>query len=214
MDEMVHMGRGLAGSEAATGADQFVAARAAEVVAWMIEWGFADLPSAATGLRSRQDRRPRGLSDEEVLGVVEDRYRRPDHEARLLNAHRVHAGRQALVDQGTFSVKEIAAARGQAANTVHKQIQRACERGELFTVGLNGERHVPAVLLDEALSVRPQWKPVVSALRDAGMTGWGIWRWFAEPNAGLSGEIAADVIATNPDRVYAAARRRAAQTAA
>ena len=208
------MVRGVAGSEAATGADQLVAARAAEVVAWMIEWGFADLPSAPTGLRSRQGRRPPGLSDEEVLGVVEDRYRRPDHEARLLNAHRVHAGRQALVDQGTFSVKEIAATRGQSVNTVHKQIQRACERGELFTVALNGERHVPAALLDEALGVREQWRPVVSALGDAGMTGWGIWRWIAEPNAGLSGEIAADVIAADPDRVYAAARRRAAQTAA
>ena len=72
---------------------------------------------------------------------------------------------------------------------------------------------MPAVLLDEALEVREDWTPVVSMLREAGMNGWGIWRWIAEANAGLSGEIAADVIETNPDRVYAAAERRAAQLA-
>ena len=134
-----------------------------------------------------------------------------DQEARLLNAHRVHVGRQALIDRGTFTVKEIAATLDRRVNTVHKQIRRACERGALFTVIVNGETHVPAVLLDEALEVRREWQPVVSVLGDAGMSGWGIWRWIVEPNAGLSGEIAAEVIATNPERVHAAAQRRAAQ---
>ena len=142
-----------------------------------------------------------------------DRYQRPDPEALLLNVLRIHAGRQALVDQGTYTVGEIATARNRPRNTVHQEVRRACERGALFTVAVNGEKHVPAVLLDEALEVREDWTPVVSMLREAGMNGWGIWRWIAEANTGLSGEIAADVIETNPDRVYAAAERRAAQLA-
>ena len=129
------------------------------------------------------------------------------------NAARVHAARQALIGQGTYTVGEIAAAQRRPKNTVHQEIRRACERGALFTVTLDRETHVPAVLVDEALEARACWAPVVSALQEAGMTGWGIWRWIAEANAGLSGEIAADVIKTNPDRVHAAAQRRAVQLA-
>ena len=149
-----------------------------------------------------------------MLGDVGSTYERPDPETRLLNASRVRAARQALVDLGTFSISEIARTRQVAANTVHKQVQRACERGEMLTVTLNGERHVPVVLLDEALDVRREWQPVISTLLGAGMSCWGVWRWMATPNAGLSGDIAAEVIETRPERVYAAARRRADQIAA
>ena len=131
-----------------------------------------------------------------------------------MNAARVHDARQALVDQGTCTLREIASAQGRPNNTVHQRIRRACRLGTLFTVAFDGETHVPAVLLHETLEARACWAPVVSALGNAGMTGWGIWRWIAEPNAGLSGEIAADIIETDPARVYAAAERRAAQLAA
>ncbi len=192
---------------------QLVGDQVADCVRWLTMWGFAIPDSAPAGPRSRSRRGERQSSAAEVLGSVGDRYQRPDPEILLLNASRVHAGRQALVDQGTYTVGEIASTRNRPRNTVHKELQRACGRGALVTVAVNGEKHVPAVLLDEALEVREDWAPVVSALRDAGMTGWGIWRWIAEANAGLSGEIAVDVIETDPDRVYAAARRRAAQLA-
>lgn len=184
-----------------------------QVADWIALWGFVDPDSAPSNLRSRQHRDEHEFSAAEVRSAVGDRYQRPDPEALLLNAVRIHAGRQALVAQGTFTVGEIATARNRPRNTVHKEVQRACERGALFTVAVNGEKHVPAVLLDEALEVREDWVHVVSALRDAGMGDWGIWGWIAEANAGLSGEIAADVIETDPDRVYAAAERRVAQLA-
>ena len=130
-----------------------------------------------------------------------------------MNAARVQAARQALVDQGTCTVREIASMQGRPKSTVHQRVRRACSRGALFTVAFDGETHVPAVLLDAALEARACWAPVVSALGNAGMTGWGIWRWIAEPNAGLSGEIAVDVIEADPGRVYAAAERRAAHLA-
>ena len=145
--------------------------------------------------------------------MTEPRTEPPDPKGRLLNASRVHAARQALIDQGTHTTAEIASAQSRSKNAAHQQIRRACERGALFTVAFNHQTHVPAVLLDEALEARACWAPVVSALQQAGMTGWGIWRWIADANAGLSGEIAADIIKTNPHRVYAAAERRAAQLA-
>ena len=184
-----------------------------QVADWMTLWGFVDTDSAPSSLRSRQYRGEPEFSAAEVRSAVGDRYQRPDPEALLLNVVRIHAGRQALVDQGTYTVGEIATARNRPRNTVHKEVQRACERGALFTVAVNGEKHVPAVLLDEALEVREDWVPVVSALREAGMSDWGIWGWIAEANAGLSGEVAADVIESDPDRVYAAAERRVAQIA-
>lgn len=202
--------RELDSQDSTTSAMRLVSTQVAE---WIALWGFVDPDSAPSSLRSQQHRDEHEFSAAEVRGAVGDRYQRPDPEALLLNAVRIHAGRQALVDQGTFTVGEIATARNRPRNTVHKEVQRACERGALFTVAVNGEKHVPAVLLDEALEVREDWVPVVSALREAGMSGWGIWGWIAEANAGLSGEVAADVIETNPDRVYAAAQRRVAQLA-
>lgn len=176
---------------------------------WLIQWGFAEpAPNRGTSRQIDEAEPTSGA----VLGVVGDRYRRPDPETRLLNACRVHAARQALVDQGTYTVKEIAQTRGSSVNAVHKQVQRARKRSELLTVAVNGETHLPEVLFDNGLDVRREWKPVISALREAQMSDWGIWRWIAEPNSGLSGEIAAEVIKTDPERVNEAARRRAVQS--
>lgn len=207
---MLAVPRGLASQALTT---ETIRAASTQIADWMTLWGFADLDSAPSSLRSRQHRDEHEFSAAEVRSAVGDRYERPDPEALLLNAARIHAGRQALVGQGTYTIGEIAAARNRPRNTVHKEVQRACERGALFAVAVNGEKHVPAVLLDEALEVREDWVPVVSALREAGMSDWGIWGWIAEANAGLSGEVAVDVIETDPDRVYAAAERRAAQLA-
>lgn len=149
-----------------------------------------------------------------MFGVDSMRFERAHPETRLLNAWRMHAARQALVDQGTFTVKEIATTLGRVVNTVHKQVRRAQDRSELFTVAINGELHIPAILLDDALETRPVWQPVIEALNSVGMSAWGIWRWIAEPNAGLSGEVAAQLIESDVDRVYAAAQRRAEQTVA
>ena len=205
-DKVMGMLQELGNEDSATETIRLSHPLVADCVHWLLIWGFA-VP-APDGLRSRPRR---GALD--AGAAAEDRYRRPDPENRLLNASRVHAARQALVDQGTYTVREIASAQSRPRNTVYQEVRRACKRGTLFTVAFNGETHVPAVLLDEALEARARWVPVVSALSEAGMTGWGIWRWIAEANAGLSGEIAADVIETNPERVYAAAERRAAQLA-
>ena len=205
--------RELDSEDSTTEPIRLVGTQVADCARWLTLWGFANPDSARSSLRSRPHRDEREFSAAEARSAIGDRYQRPDPEALLLNVVRIHAGRQALVDQGTYTVGEIARARDRSRNTVHQEVRRACERGALFTVRVNGEKHVPAVLLDEALEVREDWVPVVSTLREAGMSDWGIWRWIAEANAGLSGEIAADVIESDPDRVYAAAERRVAQLA-
>ena len=201
-------------TESALPAEELGSLRVMECVAWLREWGFAAGPPVGKRPQPRQPRHDSRFEDELVLDIVDGHYRRPDPEARLLNAARVHEGRQALIDQGAYTVAEIARHRHQPPNSVYKQISRACGRAELFTVKFNGDKHIPAVLLDDALEARPHWRPVISALTGAGMSGWGIWHWLTEPNAGLSGETASSIIESNPDRVYAAARRRAAQIAA
>ena len=204
------------GQDEATQAGRRMAERMAAASAWLTEWGLttSDLVLANPQRGIAVGPQKGEPSAEDVLGVVEDHYLRPDMEVSILNAHRVHAARQTLLDSGAFTVKQLAAAHGRPVNTVHKLIQRAGKRGEVLAVTVNGETHIPAVLLDEALEFRAHWQPVISVLQDAGMTGWGIWRWIAEPNAGLSGEIAAELIESSPERVYAAARRRVIQIAA
>ena len=194
--------RELDSEDSTTKTIRLVSTQVADCARWLTLWGFANPDSAPSSPGSRPHRDEHEFSAAEARSAIGDRYQRPDPEALLLNVLRIHAGRQTLVDQGTYTVGEIATARNRPRNTVYQEVRRACERGALFTVAVNGEKHVPAVLLDEALEVR-----------EAGMNAWGIWRWIAEANAGLSGEIAADVIETNPDRVYAAAERRAAQLA-
>lgn len=149
---------------------------------------------------------------EDVLETVaQARYEWPDMESRLINAVRVRQARQQLISQGSYSVKQIAEALDQQVNTVHKRLQRASDRAELFVVVAEAQRLVPAVLLDEALDTRLEWHPVIKALRASNMSEWAMWGWIAEPNAGLSGDIAAEVITADPERVYAAAQRRLVQ---
>ena len=178
-------------------AGQQMAENLAGAAPWLREWGFIPTHDHAAGAGNDMDMR---------LNI--DRYRVPDVETLLVNAHRVRVARQALLDSGAISAKDWAAVRGCSLDTAHKQIRRAYKRNEIVTVTTSGEVRVPAVLLDEALDVRDVWQPVISSLREARLTDWSIWGWMVRPNAGLSGEVAAEVIASDPDRVYSAAHRR------
>ena len=177
-----------------------------ETESWLREWGFLPVRMRAGEVTERH-----GEPDAADVLIDDSRYRIPNMETLIVNACRVRAARQALLDTGSLSAKELAGVRGCSAGTLHKQIQRSAKRGELFTVTVAGELRIPAVLLDEAADFRADWKPVISELCDAGMSSWSIWGWIAEPNAGLSGEIAAEVIETDPERVLSAARRSAIQ---
>ena len=184
----------------------------AELLEWLSMWGMIDPSQAHTHLDvdargSEGEPDPQGPSSAEAG----DRHRRPDPEVLLINAYRIYRARRALIDQGTVTVNEIAAAHRCHPSTARRRIQRACDRNELFTVRISGRIHVPALLLDDACRPRPEWQPVIAALTESRMTDWAKRGRVAEPNAGLSGEIAAEVIETDPQRVHSAARRKVIQ---
>ena len=179
-----------------------VAERLVDLTPWLQGWGLVPV---------RRDADATGKGGIDDVLVDDRHYRCPSTETLILNAQRVRLARQELLDMGSLSTKDLAAARDCSLNTVHKQIQRACKRDELIAVTVSGEIRVPAVLLDDALDVRPAWQPVISVLKEARLSDWAIWGWIARPNAGLSGQVAADVIDADPERVYAAAHRRMVQ---
>ena len=184
----------------------------AELLEWLSMRGMTDPSQTQTNLYvdargSEGAPDPQGASAE-----AEDHHRRPDPEVLLINAYRIYRARRALIAQGTITVNEIATAQRCHPSTARRRLQRACKRHELFTVRINGRIHVPAVLLDHRRQARPEWQPVIAALTQARLSDWAKWRWIARPNAGLSGEIAAEVINTDPERVRTAALRRVAQS--
>ena len=169
-------------------------------------------PSQAHTNLNVDARRSEGAPDPSAAsGETADYHRRPDPETLLINAYRVYRARRALIDQGTVTINKIAATHRCHPSTARRRIQRACERNELFTVRVSGQIHIPAVLLDNACDARSEWQPVLAALAGSRMTDWAKRGWIAGPNAGLSGEIAAEVIETNPQRVRSAARRKVIQ---
>ena len=184
----------------------------AELLEWLAMWGMID-PCHAQTNRDVRARGAEGEPDPQGPSSAEagDRHRRPDPEVLLINAYRIYRARRALIDQGTVTVNKIAAAHRCHPSTARRRIQRACDRDELFTVRISGRIPIPAVLLDDACRPRPEWQPVLAALTESRMTDWAKWGWIAGPNAGLSGEIAAEVIETNPQRVHSAARRKVIQ---
>ena len=179
----------------------------AELFEWLAMWGMID-PSRIRFSTQGAGEDPDSRAPSTDAG---DRQRRLDPEVVLTNAYRIFRSRRALIAQGTVTVNDIAAAQRCHPSTARRRLQSACERNELFTVRLNGRIHVPAVLLDNSCHPRPEWQTVIAALTAARLNDWAKWRWIARPNAGLSGQIAAEVIGTNPERVHVAAQRRAIQ---
>ena len=184
----------------------------ADLLEWLEMWGMIDPSHTDTHLQVRTQRSGEDPSPQGAPADAEDRQRRPDPEVLLINTYRLFRSRRVLIAQGTVTVNEIAAARRCHPSTARRRLQRASDRNELFTVRLDGRIHVPAVLLDDRCHARPEWQPVIAALTQARMSDWAKWGWIARPNAGLSGEIAAEMIVSNPERVHVAARRRVIQS--
>ena len=103
--------RELDSEDSTTRTIRLVSTQVADCARWLTLWGFANPDSAPSSLRSRPHRDEHEFSAAEARSAIGDRYQRPDPEALLLNVLRIHAGRQALVDLGTYTVGEIATAR-------------------------------------------------------------------------------------------------------
>ena len=183
-----------------------------ELLEWLSMRGMTDPSQTQTNLYVGA-RGSEGAPDPQGPSSAEpgDHHRRPDPEVLLINAYRTCRARRAFNDQGTVTVNKIAAAHRCHPTTERRRLQRACDRNELLTVRDSGQIPIPAVLLDDACDTRSERKPVIAALTESPMTDWAKRGRIAEPNAGQSGEIAAEVIETNPQRAQSAARRKATQ---
>lgn len=135
--------------------------------------------------------------------------------AALAQAQRLAIHRDALLATEVLTHDSLRQLRGDArASSTRTWLARRRDARELFTVAHNGRTLIPAFQLDEQGRPRPELKPIVSALLDAGVDGWNAWTWLTMPTSLLSGEVPAELAGTEPDRVLRAATRFAARAVA
>jgi len=134
----------------------------------------------------------------------------PVPHAVVSQAQRRAALRTELLATGAFTYRALAEGRGSSSANVRQWVRRARERHELFTVDHDNQTLVPAVLLDEELSPRPEFKRVISPLSEAGEDGWGLWAWLVNPSPWLDGAVPAAELFRRPEVVIEAAQARAA----
>ncbi len=137
----------------------------------------------------------------------------PIPHATVEQARRVAALRARLLATGAVRYEDIAEVRDAATATVRQSVHRAVKRHQLFTVSHDGKTLIPVFQLDEAFFPRPELRPVLRPLQEAGEDGWALWTWFATPSAWLDGRPPVDVLTERPDDVAEAARRRASNAA-
>jgi hypothetical protein len=130
--------------------------------------------------------------------------------AVVRQAQRRAALRTQLLATGAFTYRALAEGRGTSSANIRQWARRARERHELFTVDHDNETLIPALLLDEELSPRPEFKLVIAPLVEAGEDGWGLWAWLVNPSPWLDGAVPAAELFRRPEVVVEAARARAA----
>lgn len=130
-------------------------------------------------------------------------------------AHKVAARRRRLVEEGAWSVADLADVREVTVGAVHTWLGRQRDADRLFTVSSGRETYVPALLLDEAAEPYEGLDEVIGPLKQAGMDPWALWVWLDTPSGWLDGHRPADLIADGQvERVAGAAADKSATAAA
>jgi hypothetical protein len=113
-------------------------------------------------------------SSEEVEAIVEATHHRAELQTQLLAS-------------GALTYITLARGLPMPLWAVHQWVHQARDRHELFTVEHQGEVFVPAFLLDEDLSPRREFQPIIKLLVEAGEDGWGLWAWLVFPSPWFDG---------------------------
>jgi len=119
--------------------------------------------------------------------------------------------KELLEGQGAESYATLAQLRGSQEGSVRTWVSRKRKRNELFTVQVQGQSLIPSVQLTSAGEFEPQIAEILRPLLTAGMDGWEVWVWLANPTGLLSGEVPADVARKNITRAHKTAQRYAAE---
>lgn len=132
-------------------------------------------------------------------------------------APRVAERREQLQDRlrasGSFTLEQLAAARHSSLEETRLFVAQACARRQLFVIDDSGQAIIPAILLDETASPKPELAPAIAAFGAVGETSWSLWAWLATPSAWLGGEVPHELAKSDPERVTDAAHRAASNAA-
>lgn len=133
----------------------------------------------------------------------------------VAQARRLARERDRLLASGAYDVPALQQLRGDSKEaTTRAWVARRRKAGRLLVLSHDGALLVPAFQLAADAEVPPALAPVLSALAVAGLSGWAAWTWLTSANAGLDGDIPAEVLSREPARVRRAAESFAAAAVA
>jgi hypothetical protein len=125
----------------------------------------------------------------------------------LKEATMLARARPAVIASGDWmTAAQIAQVAGFSTSNASAQPNKWKRDGAIFAIRHNGIDYFPSYGLDPRTGYRPL-KPlakVIEILRDA-KDGWGMSYWFMSVNSFLGGKRPQDLLATEPERVIAAA---------
>ncbi|MDB6001137.1 MAG: hypothetical protein JWP52_2836 [Rhizobacter sp.] len=137
----------------------------------------------------------------------------PEH--LMVEARMTARARKAVVESGDWlSAAQIAELAGFSASNPSTQPNKWKKDGLIFAIRLRGCDYFPAYGLDPLANHRPV-KAMADVLKAFGelKDAWGSAYWFASVNSFLGGARPQDMLASDPDRVIAAALDEIAETA-
>lgn len=131
----------------------------------------------------------------------------------VLQARRNAAAREALISEfGLLSSSDVASQAGSRAKNKASLANRWKQEGRILSVPHQGSTYYPAFQFDAEGKPRQSVAGVLKALGTK-LSDWGLALWFTGRYGWLGDRRPVDLLATEPDRVVAAAEREAAPLA-
>ena len=116
--------------------------------------------------------------------------------------------RKAVLESGDWlSAAELAQLAQLSTTNPSAQPNKWKKNGQIFAIHHNGVDYFPGYGLDRDANFRPlKAMSQVIEVFDGHKDGWGMAFWFLSANSFLGGKRPQDLLATDPERVIAAAR--------
>jgi hypothetical protein len=125
----------------------------------------------------------------------------------LKEATMLARARTAVLESGDWmTAAEIASVAGFSASNPSTQPNKWKREGAIFAIRHNGIDYFPSYGLDAGAGYRPR-KAMAQVIKTFGESkdGWGLSYWFMSANSYLGGKTPRELLATQPERVIAAA---------
>lgn len=158
----------------------------------------AELVKTIVGAHHRQ-------SLEAIVGALVPKA--PPTPNELREATMLARARTAVLESGDWmTAAEIASVAGFSASNPSTQPNKWKREGAIFAIRHNGIDYFPSYGLDAGAGYRPR-KAMAQVLKIFGDSkdGWGLSYWFMSANSFLGGKSPRELLASDPERVLAAA---------